>query len=54
MTKKIDSEKCKEFVNKVFDEKVIPSLSRFIEIPNSSKDYDPEWATNGLLEKAAL
>ena len=25
----------------------------FIRIPNLSKDYDKDWATNGLLEKAA-
>ncbi len=25
---------------------------QFIRIPNLSRDFDPEWATNGLLEKA--
>jgi hypothetical protein len=25
----------------------------FVSIPNCSKDFDPEWNTNGLLDKAA-
>ena len=25
----------------------------YVRIPNLSKNYDPEWASNGLLEKAA-
>lgn len=34
-------EKCKEYVNKMFDDVVIPELSKFIEIPNTSKSFDP-------------
>ena len=30
----------------------IPWLKRFIDIPNLSRNFDPEWETNGLLEKA--
>lgn len=48
-----NAEKCKEFVNKKFDESVIKSLSDFVAIPNLSKSFDKEWASNGLLEKAA-
>tara|TARA_B110000503_G_scaffold123286_1_gene188747 strand:+ start:53 stop:163 length:111 start_codon:yes stop_codon:yes gene_type:complete len=25
----------------------------YVRIPNLSRHYDPEWNTNGLLEKAA-
>jgi hypothetical protein len=50
---KYDVQKGKEFIAKIFDESVIPSLSEFIKIPNLSRAFDPEWATNGLLEKAA-
>ena len=45
--------KCKEYVNKVFDDSLIKSLTEYVAIPNLSRLYDPEWATNGLLEKAA-
>lgn len=48
-----DVERGKQFISKIFDESVIPSLSQFITIPNLSRGFDPQWATNGLLEKAA-
>ncbi|KNC48077.1 succinyl-diaminopimelate desuccinylase [Thecamonas trahens ATCC 50062] len=38
-------------VNK-WDETIIPTLSEYIEIPNQSPDYDPEWATNGYMDQA--
>lgn len=48
-----DIEKGKEFVHTVFYDSVVPSLEEFIKIPNLSRAFDSEWATNGLLEKAA-
>jgi acetylornithine deacetylase/succinyl-diaminopimelate desuccinylase-like protein len=30
----------------------LPWTKKFVEIPNTSKAYDPEWETNGLLEDA--
>lgn len=48
-----DVARSKEYITKIFDESVIPSLVEFIKIPNLSRGFDPEWATNGLLEKAA-
>ena len=53
MTKPFDIERCKQYVNKVFDETIIKELSDFIAIPNLSKAYDKDFATNGLLQKAA-
>ncbi len=32
---------------------IIPALSHFITICNTSKNYDPEWNTNGLLMDTA-
>jgi acetylornithine deacetylase/succinyl-diaminopimelate desuccinylase-like protein len=39
-------------LEKYIREKALPALMKFIEIPNLSSAFDPEWATNGLLEKA--
>jgi hypothetical protein len=50
---KFDVQKSKDFIKKVYEESLIPSLVEFIKIPNLSRGFDPEWATNGLLEKAA-
>jgi acetylornithine deacetylase/succinyl-diaminopimelate desuccinylase-like protein len=46
-------EKIRGFVEEEFDNNVLPSLMDFVRIPNLSRDYDPEWNTNGQLEKAA-
>ena len=40
-------------MTKEFYDSAVPSLQEFIKIPNLSRTYDPEWNTNGLLEKAA-
>ena len=48
-----DSEKCKTYVNKVFEESVVPSLETYIGIQNLSRAYDKCWDTNGKLEEAA-
>ncbi len=37
----------------MYDTKAIPSLEEYIKIPNLSRAFDKEWATNGLLDKAA-
>lgn len=41
-----------KFVEQQYWSSYIPSLQQFIAIPNTGRLYDPEWATNGLLEKA--
>ncbi len=48
-----DEKLAQQFISKLFDESVVPSLSDFVKIPNLSRNFDPEWATNGRLEEAA-
>mmetsp|Transcript_9889 Transcript_9889/g.13586 ORF Transcript_9889/g.13586 Transcript_9889/m.13586 type:complete len:482 (+) Transcript_9889:72-1517(+) len=43
----------KDFIFKQWDESITPTIVEYIKIPNQSPEYDPEWATNGLLLKAA-
>eukprot|EP00667_Euglena_gracilis_P008568 EG_transcript_8671 len=45
-------EKVVEFLNAKWDAECIPLLEEYIRIPCQSPAYDPEWATNGLIEKA--
>jgi len=42
-----------QYVNEHFEKSVIPGLSEYIAIPNTSRLYDKEWETNGLLLQAA-
>jgi len=49
----MDYDKSIAQVEKDFEDSVIPGLRKFVEIDNLSPEYDPEWKTNGKLEKAA-
>ena len=42
-----------EIVHRDFDNSIIPALQDYIRIDNLSPEFDPEWKTNGKLEKAA-
>ena len=46
---KFDPEACKQFVEKMFDSSVLPSIMDYIKIPNLSRSYDENWNTNGKL-----
>lgn len=50
----MDTEKLRSFIDNRFDEDAIPKIMDYIRIPNLSRNYDKEWNTNGLLEKAAI
>ena len=49
----MDYNKTLSFILKVYEEKVIKSLSSFIKIENISPSYDPTFFQNGKTEKAA-
>jgi len=49
----MDKNKTWSYVDGVWNESVIPTLEQYIRIPNQSPSFDPEWKTNGPLEKAA-
>lgn len=40
------------WLRKKTKEELIPAICEFIKIPNQSRLFDPDWATNGLQEKA--
>ena len=39
-------------IDVLWDDSVVPALSKFIEIPSQSPLFDPEWETNGLLDQS--
>lgn len=45
-------EEIKEKIDREWNINIIPSLSKYIEIPNVSPAFDPEWGTNGLIDDA--
>ena len=40
------------FVDKVWDESIVPELVEYIKIPNKSPVFDPQWKENGHMDKA--
>lgn len=40
------------FVEAVWDRSILPTLQRYIEIPNKSPAFDHEWEANGYMERA--
>ncbi|MGD8376757.1 MAG: M20/M25/M40 family metallo-hydrolase, partial [Acidobacteriota bacterium] len=47
----MDYDKIRSYVNDVWDQSILPKLEEYIGIQNQSPAFDPEWATNGHLDK---
>jgi acetylornithine deacetylase/succinyl-diaminopimelate desuccinylase-like protein len=48
----MDHQKTAAFVNRLWDDQIIPTLKEYIAIPNQSPLYDPEWRKNGHTARA--
>jgi Acetylornithine deacetylase/Succinyl-diaminopimelate desuccinylase and related deacylases len=48
----MNSEKTKAFVDSFWDGEILPTLQRYIEIPNQSPLFDPDWERNGFMKQA--
>lgn len=40
------------FIDALWDEQIVPTLTEYIRIPNKSPAFDPEWAANGYMDRA--
>ncbi|MEE2887498.1 MAG: peptidase M20, partial [Planctomycetota bacterium] len=40
------------FVDKIWDESIVPELIEYIKIPTKSPIFDPKWKENGHMDKA--
>ena len=48
----MDQLAAKAFIDSLWDEEVIPELTRYIRIPNKSPAFDPDWEAHGYMEAA--
>ncbi len=48
----MDRTALKTFVATLWDKEAVPTLSRYIRIPNLSPMFDPKWEANGHMDKA--
>ena len=48
----IDASKAGAFATQIFADSIVPTLIEYIEIPNKSPDFDPEWREHGHMHAA--
>lgn len=41
-----------EFLESFWEKEILPTLSEYIEIPNKSVHFDPDWSKNGHMDRA--
>ena len=48
----MDTQANHQYIDALWDDSILPSLSEYISIPNKSPMFDPDWETNGYMEDA--
>ncbi len=48
----MDTQKAQEFIDKKWDDEIVPELIEYIKIPNKSPHFDPKWDEHGYMEQA--
>ncbi len=48
----MDREITSKFINTLWDNSIIPQLCDYIEVPNKSPAFDPDWASHGYMDDA--
>ncbi len=48
----MDSSKASGFINTLWDTEIVPTLERYIRIPNKSPAFDPKWQEHGHMDAA--
>src|SRR6187549_3432275 len=48
----MNPDQLKTFIGSFWDDKILPSLTEYIRIPNKSPSFDPKWEEHGYMEDA--
>jgi acetylornithine deacetylase/succinyl-diaminopimelate desuccinylase-like protein len=48
----MDTQTTAKFVGRAWEESILPALCEYIEIPNKSPAFDPEWERHGYMQQA--
>ncbi|MDJ0975135.1 MAG: M20 family metallopeptidase [Planctomycetota bacterium] len=52
LAKRLDPDAVSTFVERVWEDEIVPELIEYIRIPNKSPMFDPDWAEHGYMEQA--
>jgi hypothetical protein len=47
----IDRDALREFIDRKWNDEIVPALTDYIAIPAKSPMFDPDWAKNGFVER---
>jgi acetylornithine deacetylase/succinyl-diaminopimelate desuccinylase-like protein len=48
----MDAARLKRYVDRCWDEEIVPTLVEYIRIPNKSPSFDPDWGAHGYMDEA--
>ena len=48
----MDANAAKAFIDRIWDQEIVPQLTEYIRIPNKSPAFDPEWQAHGYMDQA--
>ena len=48
----MDIKQASDFIGKLWDESIVPTLEEYIRIPNKSPAFDPDWEKHGHIDRA--
>ena len=48
----MDSGSIQSFIDRTWDDSIVPQLIEYIKIPNKSPHFDPDWEAHGYMEEA--
>lgn len=48
----MDKQRTSEFVDRAWDESIVPAITEYIRIPNKSPAFDKEWKKHGHMDRA--
>jgi acetylornithine deacetylase/succinyl-diaminopimelate desuccinylase-like protein len=48
----IDVSRATEFIDQCWGDEIVPALVEYINIPNKSPSFDPDWAAHGYMDEA--
>ncbi|MGA7814939.1 M20 family metallopeptidase [Caballeronia sp.] len=52
--RRIDRVALREFVDRKWDDEIVPALTDYIAVPAKSPGFDPDWVRNGFIERVVV